>query len=94
MLGSFVVFPGDTGALSLRMFTEIAEIFLTHEMFEAGQHQTQIKKLHRIVLESLLPKYVEILCLLVLLCLIKYRKTSNRTPWILLEQVTSDPGLY
>ena len=40
------------------MFTEIAEIFLTHEMFEAGQHQVEIKKLHKLVLESLLPKYV------------------------------------
>ena len=41
----------------MRMFTEIAEIFLTHEMFEAGQRHAQIKKLHKIVLESLLPKY-------------------------------------
>jgi len=49
---------GDTGALSLRMFTEISEIFLTQQTFDAGQHQAQIKKLHRIVLESLLPKYV------------------------------------
>jgi len=50
--------PGDTGALSLRMFTEISEIFLTHEMFDTGQHQAQIKKLHTLILESLLSKYV------------------------------------
>lgn len=62
-----VVFPGDTGALSLRMFTEIAEVYLTHEMFEAGQHQAQIKKLHKLVLESLLPKYAVQFCVLLLL---------------------------
>lgn len=56
------VLPGDTGALSLRMFTEISEIFLTHEMFDAGQHQAQIKKLHAIILESLLPKYAVQFC--------------------------------
>lgn len=54
--------PGDTGALALRMFTEISEIFLTHEMFDAGQHQAQIKKLHTIILESLLPKYAVHFC--------------------------------
>ena len=52
------------------MFTEIAEIFLTHEMFEAGQHQTQIKKLNRLVLESLLPKYAVQFYVLVLLHLV------------------------
>jgi len=51
------------------MFTEIAEIFLTNEMFESGQHQAQIKKLHRLVLESLLPKYAWQFCMLILLYL-------------------------
>jgi serine/threonine-protein kinase ULK4 len=52
---------GDVSTVSLRLFSEIACIFLTHEMFEMTQHQSQIKKLHQLVSDMLLPKYEFIL---------------------------------
>ena len=60
------------------MFAEIAEVFLTHEMFEAGHHQTEIKTLHRIVLDSLLPKYI--LCTVVFASFCQM-PTEIMTPW-------------
>ena len=47
---------GDTRALSLRLFSEMAVIFLDQAQFDATRHKAEAQKLHTIIAEALMPQ--------------------------------------
>ncbi len=47
---------GDTRAQSLRLFSEMAGLYLNQEQFDPIQHKNETQKLHHITLDTLLPQ--------------------------------------
>ena len=47
---------GDTRALSLRLFSEMASVFLDGAQFDAARHKAESQKLQNIIAEALLPQ--------------------------------------
>lgn len=54
----FLFAIGETRTLSLRIFSEIIAIFVNHDSADSELIQQQTKKLHRLVIDSILPQYV------------------------------------
>ena len=54
-LYSYIV-SGDTRALSLRLFSEMAVLFLDQAQFDATRHKAEAQKLQTIIAETLLPQ--------------------------------------
>lgn len=52
---------GDTRALSLRLFSEIASVYLSQEQFNISDTHIDITQLHRNISEKLLPQFEQIL---------------------------------
>ncbi|KAK3093040.1 hypothetical protein FSP39_010415 [Pinctada imbricata] len=52
---------GDIKAMSLRLFSEIASVYLSQEQFAASDKKVNTTKLHRIISENLLPQFEQIL---------------------------------
>ena len=52
---------GDTKVLSLRLFSEIASVFLNADQVEASLIQVDSGKLHAIIARHLLPQYEQLL---------------------------------
>ena len=47
---------GDSRALSLRLFSEIASMFLNQQQFDGGTHKASTKKLHQLITDTVLPQ--------------------------------------
>ena len=52
------VFLADTRALSLRLFTEIASVYLNEGQFDTPQQKVSSKPLDEIISQVLLPQWV------------------------------------
>ncbi|XP_048734641.2 serine/threonine-protein kinase ULK4-like isoform X2 [Ostrea edulis] len=52
---------GETRALSLRMFSEIASVYLNQEQYAGGEKKMNVAGLHKIITERLLPQFEQIL---------------------------------
>lgn len=52
---------GETRALSLRLFSEIASVYLNQEQYAGGEKKMNVTGLHKIITERLLPQFEQIL---------------------------------
>nr|XP_034324271.1 serine/threonine-protein kinase ULK4 isoform X2 [Crassostrea gigas] len=52
---------GETRALSLRLFSEIASVYLNQEQYAGGEKKMNVAGLHKIITERLLPQFEQIL---------------------------------
>ena len=54
------MFLGDTRALSLRLFTEIASVYLSQDQLGVGDVKVNTSLLHKTIGDNLLPQLVSI----------------------------------
>lgn len=53
---ALLISTGETRALSLRLFSEIASVYLNQEQYAAGEKKMNVAGLHKIITERLLPQ--------------------------------------
>jgi len=51
-----LVITGDTRALSLRLFTEVASVYLSQDQFGVGDVKVNTSLLHKTIGDNLLPQ--------------------------------------